>query len=101
MEGIVYVLLLAYAAYSLAAYGMYYSSGQAYLSSSFSSYASFVSAASEYSSVAFAMSHSLPIQQYEELERAVGASNITISGNFIEIRPALGNGVSYHGIYGG
>ena len=101
MEGIVYVLVMVYVAYSLAAYGAYYSSEQIYLSSASSSYASFVSASSAYSSVAFAMSHSLALQQYETLERAIGASNITVSGNFVEIKPIAGNGVSYHGIYGG
>lgn len=101
MEGIVYVLALAYVAYALAAYGEYYSSGQAYLSLSAASYASFVSASSAYSSVEFAMSHSIPISQYEGLEHDLGASNITVSGNFIDISPASGNGVSYRGIYGG
>ena len=101
MEGIAYALVMVYVAYALASYGTYYSSGQAYLSSSAVSYASFVSASSAYSSVAFAMLHSLPIQQYEKLELALGASNISVSGNFIDIRPASGNGVYYRGIYGG
>ena len=101
MEGIAYVLVMTYVAYALASYGAYYSSGQAYVSSSAASYASFVSASSAYSSVEFAMLHSLPIQQYEKLELAPGASNITVSGNFIDIMPASGNGVSYRGIYGG
>ena len=101
MEGIVYVLMLIYVAYSLAAYGAYYSSEQGYVSAAASSYASFVSVSSAYSSVAFAMSHSIGLQQYEDLESAIGASNITVSGNFIGIRPILGNGVSYRGIYGG
>ena len=101
MEGIVYVLMLVYVAYSLAAYGAYYSAEQGYVSAAASAYASFVSASSAYSSVAFAMSHSIGLQQYEDLESAIGASNITVSGNFIEIRSIPGNGVSYRGIYGG